>query len=49
MGFGANWGTTPEERSRVLPCDVMCGRSDAAYFRAVSVDADAGVVFRWLC
>jgi hypothetical protein len=49
MGLGASWGTTPEERSLALPCDALCGRSDAAYFRAVGVDADAGVVFRWLC
>ena len=43
------WGSTPRERSRPLPCDTLVEEGDAALFRAVDVDADSEVVFRWLC
>jgi len=42
------WGSTPAERSRPQPCDALV-EGDRALFRAVDVDADSEVVFRWLC
>jgi hypothetical protein len=32
-----------------FPCDRHLPGADAAYFRAVDVDAPPGTVFRWLC
>jgi len=49
MRLGATWGATRAERSGAYPCDGLCGTADAAYFRAVTVNAGAGLVFRWLC
>jgi hypothetical protein len=49
FGLGANWGAAARERSREFPCDRLCARSGAACFRAVTVEAGAGTVFRWLC
>lgn len=43
------WGSTPQERRRRLPCDGLAEESDQALFRAVDVNADSAVVFRWLC
>ncbi len=43
------WGTTPEERSAPFPCDAQLPDYSEAYFRGVSVRADARAVFRWLC
>jgi hypothetical protein len=44
-----NWGSTADERRRALPCDSLISDADEVLFRAVDVDADAAVVFRWLC
>ncbi|GHO45909.1 hypothetical protein [Ktedonospora formicarum] len=44
-----NWGTTAAERTMSFPCDHYLTTYDAAYFRAVSVQAPAPIVFRWLC
>ena len=49
MRLSRTWGATPEESSREYPCDVLCPRFDAAYFRAVTVRARPEAVFRWLC
>jgi hypothetical protein len=49
MAFPRTWGTTPEEMAAEYPCDALCSRPDAAYFRGVTVRAPAPVVFRWLC
>jgi hypothetical protein len=46
---GKNWGATPAEQAQAFPCDRHLADPDDAYFRAVSVDAPASVVFRWLC
>jgi hypothetical protein len=44
-----NWGTTPEERRAHFPCDEVLPSHNAAYFRGVTVNAAAPVMFRWLC
>ena len=44
-----HWGSTPEERLRRYPCDEVLPRPERSLFRAVSVDAEPPVVFRWLC
>ena len=43
------WGTTPEERARPYPCDRWVQGVNDAYYRGVTVQAPAAVVFRWLC
>jgi len=43
------WGTTPQERRLVFPCDGIIAQVDAALFRGVTIDASAQTVFRWLC
>lgn len=51
MGEGASytWGTEPEERLQSFPCDSLIAGCDDAYFRGVTIRAQADVVFRWLC
>ena len=51
MGKGDQytWGTEPDERLLPFPCDAVLDRFDEAYYRGVSIDAEPGVVFRWLC
>ncbi len=44
-----SWGVTAAERTISFPCDRYLSPFDAAYFRAVPVQAKAAVVFRWLC
>jgi hypothetical protein len=43
------WGTTEQEREAEFPCDALLSDYSEAYYRGVSVHADAPVVFRWLC
>jgi hypothetical protein len=43
------WGSTPHERRRRLPCDELVDEDDKALYRAVDVHADSALVFRWLC
>ena len=43
------WGSTAAERAMPLPCDDALPDATDAYHRAVDVEADAAVVFRWLC
>ena len=47
--LASTWGTTAAERTRSFPCDRYLSPFDAAYFRAVPVQAPAPIVFRWLC
>ncbi len=47
--IGLNWGATAEERMQPFPCDRYLSDADDACFRAVTIDAPAPVVFRWLC
>lgn len=49
MDVAYNWGSTADERARRYPCDELIGDPDHILFRAVSIDAPAGRVFRWLC
>jgi hypothetical protein len=44
-----NWGSTPEERALIFPCDRHLTRVDDVLYRGVTVAAAAPVVFRWLC
>jgi hypothetical protein len=44
-----SWGITLEERHYSFPCDGLISPSDDALFRGVTINAPAGVVFRWLC
>jgi hypothetical protein len=43
------WGTTPEERRYLFPCDGLISHPDDSLFRGVTINASAAVVFRWLC
>jgi hypothetical protein len=45
----SQWGSTPEERQLSLPCDDVVPRARVVLHRAVTVDAEPEVVFRWLC
>ena len=43
------WGSTAAERALPFPCDRHLAGADAAYHRAVTVEAPGAVAFRWLC
>ena len=43
------WGTTPEERRLMFPCDGLIHEPDDALYRGVTVNAPDVTVFRWLC
>ncbi|HBB87825.1 MAG TPA: hypothetical protein DC047_09440 [Blastocatellia bacterium] len=43
------WGTTPDERALVFPCDGIISNPDDSLFRAVTIHASSATVFRWLC
>ena len=43
------WGTDATERALAYPCDRYVERSDAAYYRGVTIHAAPDGVFRWLC
>ena len=47
--LGLNWGATPAERDAPLPCDQLLPFAGTRCNRAISVDAPAAVLFRWLC
>jgi len=49
VSLATSWGATEAERALPYPCDDFVERLDAACWRAVSVHADAAIVFRWLC
>lgn len=42
------WGTTSAERDREYACDRYMPHGDTA-FRGITVNADPGTLFRWLC
>src|SRR5262249_38701467 len=44
-----NWGCTEDERRLEFACDRHLTAHDDALFRALTRDAPAPVVFRWLC
>lgn len=43
------WGIQPQERLISFPCDKYLPDFEAAYFRGVTVNSPADIVFRWLC
>jgi hypothetical protein len=43
------WGSTPSERALPFPCDRVLPDAPFELYRAVTIDALAPVVFRWLC
>jgi hypothetical protein len=43
------WGTEAEERRRAFPCDDIISTPDEILYRAVTINASAETVFRWLC
>lgn len=45
----ATWGTKPNERQFVFPCDGVIAQPDATLYRGVTIDASPETVFRWLC
>jgi hypothetical protein len=49
MSISKTWGTDPSERKIAYPCDLAVPDAQDAYFRGISVDAPADIVFRWLC
>jgi hypothetical protein len=46
---GYTWGSTSEERSAHYPCDRHLPDPDDTLFRALTVQRNRDVVFRWLC
>jgi hypothetical protein len=49
LSLATTWGTRPEERGGVWPCDRLAPPEAASLWRGVSVRAPAPVVYRWLC
>ena len=49
MPISHTWGTEPSERRLQFPCDHLIPNADDALYRGVTVQADAEVLFRWLC
>src|SRR4029077_18564030 len=43
------WGSTASERARAFPCDGVLPHASFDLYRAVTVEAPASRVFRWLC
>lgn len=49
MNLGGSWGASAAEREIALPCDDILPTALLRLHRAVTVDAPAAIVFRWLC
>ena len=49
MSLATTWGTTPDERDRDFPCDLFVKQPQAAYYRGITIRAQPGLIFRWLC
>jgi hypothetical protein len=47
--LGYSWGETDAERAAAYPCDDLITAPHQVCHRAISVDAPAPVVWRWLC
>ncbi|MGI8888239.1 MAG: hypothetical protein ACR2GB_04615 [Nocardioidaceae bacterium] len=43
------WGATEAERQATYPCDAHASKPYRRYLRAVDIDADPAVTFRWVC
>ena len=44
-----HWNTTEVERSAVYPCEHFAAPTYERYLRAVDVEADPSITFRWIC
>ncbi len=49
MTWGDRWGTSPEEELLSFPCDPVLPVATEVWYRGISVDAPAPILFRWLC
>lgn len=51
MSMGLFWGTTPEERVIVYPCDGIIPETNpnCSFFRGVTIESQPEIIFRWLC
>jgi hypothetical protein len=49
MTLGENWGASAQEQAIALPCDELLPAAPLRLHRAVTVDAPAQLIFRWLC
>jgi hypothetical protein len=49
LAVGHIWGATRDERELRFACDRFVPRPDDAFYRALTVNAPAGQLFRWLC
>lgn len=47
--ISGTWGTEPDERQLVFPCDDLISEPDDALYRGVTINASPKTVFRWLC
>ena len=47
--IATTWGSTPAERALPFPCDRVLPDASFDLYRAVTVEAPAPVVFRWVC
>jgi hypothetical protein len=43
------WGTVAAERELSFPCDGVIPNPAETLFRGITINAPAGIVFRWLC
>lgn len=49
LEWARTWGATPAETRLSYPCDGLLPGAREAWFRAVTVEAPAATLFRWLC
>jgi hypothetical protein len=49
MKPGENWGATAQERAMGMACDELLPNASLRLHRAVSIEAEPSLVFRWLC
>jgi hypothetical protein len=46
---GYSWGTSPQERLPVFPCDLLLERADETLYRGITIQAPPPIIFRWVC
>ncbi|MDH5757675.1 MAG: hypothetical protein OEZ55_13540 [Nitrospinota bacterium] len=49
LGGSRSWGVSPEEERLEFAVDKLGVENAATLFRGITIDAPAGIVFRWLC
>ncbi len=45
----ATWGTSPAERELDFECDRALTRPNGFYWRGLTIEADPGLIYSWLC